>query len=54
MDLYDENEYSALAAYNAGPSGYNQGAGIQYAEDTLRRVGLLEKYIQDQQLAEGY
>jgi soluble lytic murein transglycosylase-like protein len=53
MDLYDENAYAALAAYNAGPTGYSQGGGTQYAEDTLKRVGLLDKYQQDQ-LAQGY
>lgn len=55
MDQFDNNPYAALAAYNAGPSGYSErGLGTQYAEDTLKRVGLLQQYLQEQQLAGGY
>lgn len=43
---YEGNYYDALASYNAGSGGYQEsGYGRQYAEDTLRRINLLDQYL---------
>lgn len=42
---YDNNYFDALASYNAGSRGYSElGRGLQYATDTLGRVGMVDQY----------
>lgn len=42
---YDNNYFDALASYNAGSRGYSElGRGLQYATDTLNRIGMLDQY----------
>ena len=45
LSQYDNNYFDALAAYNAGPTGYSEyGRGTDYARDTLGRVGMVDQY----------
>ena len=42
---YDNNYFDALASYNAGSRGYSElGRGLQYATDTLGRIGMVDQY----------
>ena len=46
LSQYDQNYYSALGAYNVGPSNYNKGSyEPQYPIDTLKRVNKMNDYV---------